>query len=97
MTSAGLAGELSVDYDFVRPELSKIIIDGLEYDKVVIDQTADYGNPGQPLLPARGAQILLPMGTDLENVELVYGEKIHLGDGFNIQPAANIYNYPQIE
>jgi hypothetical protein len=46
------------------------------------------GNAGHPALPAMGAQILIPFGVCVENVETVLNERISLGKGFNIEPMA---------
>ncbi|UCD75714.1 MAG: hypothetical protein JSV91_02130 [Phycisphaerales bacterium] len=81
------AEELTLQYDFQRPEVSPVLIAGQIYDRVEMIGCANGGVPGQPSLPACGAQILLPFGAEVESIEVTAERKISLGDGFFIEPA----------
>ena len=92
---AGLAGSAlaaaepvvqRVEYAFERPTVSKVIVGGEEYDRVVLPGCASGGDTGQPSLPARGARILLPFGTEVSDIEVLPGEPVLLGDGYVVEP-----------
>jgi len=78
------AEQLTVDYFFEYP----LVETAGEYDRVIMKETPNYGNPGEPLLPARGASILLPYGTDVEDILIIPGERIELEGSYNILPAS---------
>jgi len=80
------ADPLVLDYSFQAPELSKVDIAGTVYDRITMPGAPNGGYPGHPALPATGARILLPYGTDVAAVEVIPGEKISLGAGLMIEP-----------
>ncbi len=86
LVSASAADQLTADYSFVRPQVSQVTIAGEEYDRIVMPGCPNGGSVGHPALPARGAQILLPMGTEVSSIKIVQGEKVSLGMGYFIEP-----------
>ncbi|MBN1211632.1 MAG: hypothetical protein JXA92_03565 [candidate division Zixibacteria bacterium] len=87
--SAGLsvaAEQLTVEYTFNQPRLERVTIENTVYDRLVMNGAPNFGYIGQPALPARGTQILLPTGAVVTGVEILTGEKIALGDGYLIEP-----------
>jgi Peptidase family C25/Propeptide_C25/Dockerin type I domain/Putative Ig domain len=80
------AEELSIEYRFDRPQIVEKMIGSKEYQRIIMPNTANSGKAGQPSLPARGAQILLPYGTEVESIEIITGEKVFMGDGYLIAP-----------
>ena len=79
---------LEVDYAFDRPVISQINIGGQLYDRVTMPGVSNGGNIGQPALPASGARILIPFGTEVSSIQVIPGEKISLGSDFLIEPVA---------
>ncbi|MBU8934059.1 MAG: hypothetical protein KOO62_08620 [candidate division Zixibacteria bacterium] len=79
---------LTQNYTFERPAIEKITTGSGQYDRVIMPGAPNGGLTGQPSLPAIGARILLPYGTAVENVEIIVGEKILLGDGYLMEPVA---------
>ena len=77
--------QLTVDYSFDRPQVSKVTIGGVEYDRITMPGCASGGNAGEPALPACGARILLPAGTMVASIEIA-GELVSLGDGYLVEP-----------
>jgi hypothetical protein len=75
-----------VEYFFEYPQVQTVDIGGQIFDRITMKDVPNCGNTGQPALPARGAQILLPFGTDVSGVEIIPGERISLGSGYNIEP-----------
>jgi hypothetical protein len=80
------AEQLTVTYTFEQPRFEKITIENTVYDRLVMDGAPNSGYVGQPALPARGAQILLPPGAVITAVEILTGDKIGLGDGYLVEP-----------
>ncbi len=87
-TSFALADQVSVTYTFDRPVFSEAYIEGVNYDRITIMGAPNSGNAGQPLLPAQGARILIPYGTEVASIEIIIKERVSLGDGFLIEPAS---------
>ena len=87
--STAFAGEqIEVEYRFDYPQTVDVMIDGQFYTRLVMPETPNCGNPGEPALPARGAQILLPYGAEVTNIEIMPGDRIGMGDGYLIAPVA---------
>ncbi len=82
------AEQITVEYSFDRPQLQKIAIAGELYDRVIMTGAPNFGYIGQPALPARGARILLPLGTEVESIEIVPGNKVVLSSDYLVEPVA---------
>ena len=79
-------GRVAVDYSFDAPQIVKVKIGDQAYDRVVMPGAPNGGQPGQPALPACGARILLPMGSEVTGVEVLHGEAVLVGSGYLIEP-----------
>ncbi len=88
-TAAGSAEELALSYSFERPEINKIMIDGVAYDRITVPSSPNFGRPGQPALPAFGARILIPYGAEVDRVEISSDGRISLGTGYLIEPVGH--------
>ena len=75
------AGQITVEYTFEQPRIEQVTIENTVYDRLVMDDAPNSGYIGQPALPARGTQILLPPGAVVTGVEILTGDKFFLGDG----------------
>jgi hypothetical protein len=80
--------QITADYFFERPHISEVTIGDVLYHRIIMPNTPNGGQPGQPALPARGAQILIPYGTQVESIEIHSGERLSLGDKYFIEPVA---------
>ena len=80
------AAEIVVEYQFARPEISSVTVDGNVYDRVTMSDAPAGGQPGEPSLPARGANILVPYGETVESIEVELSDRISLGDGHDLIP-----------
>ncbi len=85
-STSAVAEEISVTYRFERPQITDITINGAVYQQLDMPNAPDGGNIGEPALPARGAYILIPYGSKIEEVKISKGEKYSLGSGFNVVP-----------
>ena len=86
-TSVSFAESLNLKYQFERPVIEQVEIDGTIYDRVNMSDAPNSGDVGHPSLPSRGAKILLPYGTEVENIEIITSDKHILGSGYYIVPA----------
>ncbi|RKX24495.1 MAG: hypothetical protein DRP45_08080, partial [Candidatus Zixiibacteriota bacterium] len=81
------AEQVTVEYTFTRPDIQQIMFGSDSYDRVVMEDAPNCANPGQPLLPATGAWILLPMGAEVQDVQVIPGKRVLVGSGYRIEPA----------
>lgn len=81
------AGQVNLNYSFEPPQIETVLISGIEYDRLFLPNAPNSGHEGEPALPACGASILLPLGEEVESIE-VSGTQIPLGSGFNIEPVS---------
>jgi len=89
--------QVSVTYSFDKPLTSEVKIGNNIYDQVVMQGTSSGGNPGEPSLPARGANILLPQKTDVRGITVTMGKKISLGMGYNIVPVGEPVPFSKVQ
>jgi hypothetical protein len=82
---------ITIQYTFERPDIRDVTIDGVAYQRVIMPAAPNSGDPGYPLLPARGGSILLPPDAQVSHVEVIRGEKVFLGDDYTIVPAGQPY------
>lgn len=75
-----------LDYEFNVPVINNIEIAGTFYDQLEINGAPNCGNPGEPSLPSRGAYILLPQGTSVNEITVTYNKKVNLGSSFKVEP-----------
>ena len=85
------AETISVSYHFDSPAFESIVIGNQVYDHVIMPETPNSGDIGEPALPARGARILLPEGCVVERVEIIPGTKVTVGRAVNIEPVQRPY------
>ena len=74
----------TIEYIFERPDIRDVTIDGVVYQRVIMPAAPNSGDPDYPLLPARGASILLPPDVRVAHIEVIPGERVFLGDGYTI-------------
>ncbi|MFH1373268.1 MAG: C25 family cysteine peptidase [bacterium] len=87
ISSTALSAErVSVEYTFERPQIQSVTIEGNLYDRLVMPEAPNSGQIGYPALPATGAQILLPFGTQVKSIDIITGEKVSLGRDYLVEP-----------
>jgi len=79
--------KITLSYSFKDPYIKKINVNNILYDKIILPDVINSANPGEPYLPTKGAYILLPMNTELKNINVIPSKKEYLGSGYNIIPA----------
>ena len=81
-----MVDDLQLFYSFKNLNIETIEIAGTSYDRVTVASCLPAGNPGEPLIPSRGAYILLPPKSKVQNIQVIFDEKQDLGSGFYIEP-----------
>ncbi len=71
---------------FEKPSIQRVELDGKVYDRVVMAGAPSSGRVGHPALPAKGARILLPYGTEVEKVEVITSARHGIGSGYLVEP-----------
>ena len=84
-TSEQSADSITMTYSFPTPVISKISLGENVYDQLIIQGAPCSGNTGEPLLPTKGAYLLLPSDTKVDSITIT-GEKTFVGSGFTIVP-----------
>jgi hypothetical protein len=85
VTSEQVADSISMTYSFASPVISKISLENDWYDQIIIQGAPCSGDEGQPLLPTKGAYLLIPADTKVDSITIT-GEKTFVGSGLNIVP-----------
>jgi len=85
------AGQIRVEYSFENPEMRTATIDNQIYDRIIINGAPNFGMPGEPALPAMGAQILIPYGVSVSDVQIIVEERVLIGSGYMIEPVGQPY------
>jgi len=75
------AGVVTRHYEFAEPTIRQTD-DGHRVD---VEGAWSYGDPGSPVLPVFGAQVLLPPGERAVGIRVTPGERIVLGDGYAVR------------
>lgn len=60
--------EIYITYNFEVPSLSKVKIAGIDYNRLIAPGLDPANQPGEPLIPSKGAYILLP--PESKNIEI---------------------------
>ncbi len=79
--------QLTLRYMFTAPIIKNVEIGTAFYDQLIMDDAPCMGDPGLPSLPIKGAYILLPQKTKVQDIT-ANGKKIFLGSDFNILPCS---------
>jgi len=78
--------EIEITYDFTKPELTKVTYDKDTYDSISLSGLPEFGAPGEPTLPIKPIEILLPYKTDIDKLEIILGNKVELSGTYNLVP-----------
>ncbi len=66
-------------------KFAKPIVERGEYDRVKVKSLRNIVNPGEPVLPFKTLNILLPQGKTVQSIE-VTGNQIHLFGEYHVEP-----------
>lgn len=77
--------QITKTYSFEAPSIQQVIVNNAIYDRIVMQNSPGYGNPGEYNLPAHGVYILVNQGAEITDIEVVPGERIFLGSGYSVE------------
>ena len=92
-----LSNDITVSYSFASPTLETIDIAGTLYNRVNLRDCYPAGNTGEPKLPSKGAFLLLPQDSKIDEIAIITGEKIILESTLLIEPTSQAFPMSQIE
>ncbi|MEM2935510.1 MAG: C25 family cysteine peptidase, partial [Candidatus Thermoplasmatota archaeon] len=69
---------IRMKFDFIRPQLSQVMLAGENYASVDMDLPT-VGNAGEPEIPVKPVNVLLPYGTEINEIKVIAGEPILIG------------------
>ena len=75
-----------LQFTFGKPKIEKVKYFETLYDSVSIDGLPKYGDTGEPVLPVRPVNILLPYKTTVKEIIVKASEPRYLGNGYFIEP-----------
>ena len=75
--------EINLHYNFFKPTINSIQVNGRTFDTIKMNELENIGKIGEPSLPIKGAYILLPMNSEVEDIT-VTGYKNELDGNYNI-------------
>ena len=90
------AEQISVTYTFERPSIERVRIAGEEFDEIVMPNAPNCGNKGEPSLPGYPARILLPYGTEIDNIRIEVDGREYLGGDYYIKPVQQQYRLSEM-
>jgi parallel beta-helix repeat protein len=73
----------SIALDFVFP--SPVVTKGRDCDSVQMPAFPQYGAPGEPILPFKQVSALIPMGKEVQSVNVTTGDSVELDGKFNLE------------
>ena len=73
-------------YSFDKPNIESINIKGVIYSRVSLIDCLSAGKPGEPDIPSKGVNILLPPSSKIKDINIITGEKHILTIGYSIEP-----------
>lgn len=74
---------IELTIQFPEPIITKV--DG--YDRIEMRGMPSLGNTGEPVLPVKGVNVLIPAGKDVRSSEIILGEKVTLSGKYTVEPA----------
>ena len=89
--------QITQTYSFDTPHINQVTINGKFYDRMMMRDCPESGNPREPKLPKYGVHLLLPPATEVKNIDVIPGERVFLGLDFNIEPVGEPVRLSDVE
>lgn len=77
---------LYVEYAFDDVQIENIDLAGTQFTRVRLSDESNVGEPGEPVLPVSSAQILLPYGAEIDDIQVNKGEEFTLPVSYFVEP-----------
>ncbi|MBC7080759.1 MAG: choice-of-anchor J domain-containing protein [Thermoplasmatales archaeon] len=69
---------IRMKFDFIQPRLENVFLAGEEYTNLAMDLPT-VGNAGEPAIPVKPVNVLLPYGAEVKEIKVIAGEPILIG------------------
>ncbi|MBC7080935.1 MAG: choice-of-anchor J domain-containing protein [Thermoplasmatales archaeon] len=69
---------IRMKFDFIKPRLENVFLAGENYASVAMD-LPKTGNAGEPEIPVKPVNVLLPYGTEVKEIKVNAGEPVLIG------------------
>jgi len=73
---------IEIRVDFPTPVVTKVG----EYHRVTMEDMPGILHPGEPVLPAKGINVLIPFGQEVTKVKVLKGEEVTLEGSYIVEP-----------
>jgi hypothetical protein len=77
--------EIVLNFTFSEPTLEKIEINEQIFHRITVKELPNSGDIGKPCIPVKPVKVLLPQGTDINNIEIFTSDETLLGYDYNIE------------
>ncbi len=88
---------MQVTYAFPVPTITTVDIAGTHYSRVTLQGCYPASKAGEPMLPSKGAFILLPPKTTVRGIDVTPSKKTVLGTGYVVEPTSQAIPLSQTE
>jgi len=88
---------LKLNYSFNDLSISSIELENSIFDRIILPDCYTAGNPGEPRIPSKGAYILLPPISKVNNIQVEVKNKLNLGFGYNIEPIGEVIPISEVQ
>ena len=89
--------KIILEFSFSKPIIEQLKVDEDIITTVTIESLQNTYDLGKPIIPVKPVKVLLPQGTEVNDIEITTSEEILLGSGFNIQAGGYIAPVSLIE
>ncbi|MBC7081666.1 MAG: hypothetical protein H5T44_05440 [Thermoplasmatales archaeon] len=72
------ANAIRMQFEFTKPKLEAVSIDGQEYVNIAMDLPI-VGNAGEPAIPVKPVNVLLPYGAEVKEIKVAAREAVLIG------------------
>jgi hypothetical protein len=78
--------KINVEYTFDKPVLQTIKIGEKNFNRIISSGLDPAGKPGEPLVPSKGAYILLPPDSEIDSIKITYNPGKFIRTEYLIEP-----------
>jgi hypothetical protein len=78
-------GDIVLDFSFEKPVMEKVTLFENTSDRVLMAGLPNANTPGEPRVPTKQVNVLLPQGQMVEAIDITVQGKIFIGDGFELE------------
>ena len=85
--------DIELYFSFAEPIIGNVTINATIYDRIIMSELSNSNIPGEPCLPIKTVNVLIPYGYDVENINVTAGGKTFLNGIFFVEPCQREYPF----